>query len=230
MHANTALYDQDLARWGHETAALLRAGRWRAIDLKALAEELDSLGTADAHRLWEQLRELLGWFLAWNYAPAQRMQHPHWYVRVVHARTAILAILTTSPSLRPVLTADLASCYTYARTVASEETGLALETFPATCPWTVTQVVHTCFWPMGDHELSTRPLWVEPDEIEAPLEADTSTDLHAASYARARQDAARQMALPLETLPATCPWTAEQVLDPDFWPDAPQESHPTDTR
>src|SRR5712691_4679779 len=74
MSTNTDLYKQDLARWGQETAALLRAGPLREVDLEAVAEELDSLGRGDSHRLWEHLRELLAWFLAWNYTPAQRLQ------------------------------------------------------------------------------------------------------------------------------------------------------------
>jgi hypothetical protein len=39
-------------------------------------------------------------------------------------------------------------------------------------------------------------------------------------YAIARLDASGQTELPLETLPETCPFTIEQVLDPSFWPDA----------
>ena len=41
------------------------------------------------------------------------------------------------------------------------------------------------------------------------------------SYGGARPDAADQTRLPLATFPVTCPWTEAQVLDPDFWPDAP---------
>ena len=37
-------------------------------------------------------------------------------------------------------------------------------------------------------------------------------------YPLARLDAADETRLPLDTFPATCPWTPEQVLDPDFWP------------
>ena len=202
MSTNTDLYNWDLARWGQETAALLRADRLQEVDLEAVAEELDSLGRGDAHRLWEHLRQLLAWFLAWNYAPAQRLQHPHWYVRVVSYRTLIKIILDVSPSLRADVTEDLAECYAHARKVASEETGLPIETFPTTCPWTAAQVLHSCFWPMGDHELNTQPIWVGEDEIEddsIPGDGSPTTDSLAESYARARRDAARQTGLPLST-------------------------------
>src|SRR5215470_18659032 len=37
-------------------------------------------------------------------------------------------------------------------------------------------------------------------------------------YSLARLDASDETGLPLATFPETCPWTQEQVLDPDFWP------------
>ncbi len=39
-------------------------------------------------------------------------------------------------------------------------------------------------------------------------------------YPLARLDAADETGLPLVTFPEACPWTAEQVLDTDFWPEA----------
>jgi hypothetical protein len=39
-------------------------------------------------------------------------------------------------------------------------------------------------------------------------------------YALAREHASEQTRLPLVLFPAACPWTLEQVLDADFWPEA----------
>jgi len=52
------------------------------------------------------------------------------------------------------------------------------------------------------------------------LERQASEAIHK-SYDGARLDAVAQTRLPLATFPVTCPWTEAQVLDPDFWPDAP---------
>ncbi len=41
-----------------------------------------------------------------------------------------------------------------------------------------------------------------------------------ASYAYARDSASDETGLPLQTFPAACPWTPEQVLDADYWPEA----------
>lgn len=59
MESNTELYEQDLARWGTQTAALLREGKLGKVDLAAVAEDLESVGRDDAHRLWQHLRQLL---------------------------------------------------------------------------------------------------------------------------------------------------------------------------
>ena len=37
-------------------------------------------------------------------------------------------------------------------------------------------------------------------------------------YRYARRDAARQTKLDEATFPTICPWSVEQVMDPDFWP------------
>jgi len=39
------------------------------------------------------------------------------------------------------------------------------------------------------------------------------------AYPRARREAQRETHLPLVTFPGMCPWTAEQALDEDFWPE-----------
>jgi hypothetical protein len=43
--------------------------------------------------------------------------------------------------------------------------------------------------------------------------------LVAEEYGSARQDASHETRLPLATFPEVCPWTVEQVLDGEFWPE-----------
>jgi hypothetical protein len=40
-------------------------------------------------------------------------------------------------------------------------------------------------------------------------------------YAHARRIASAETGLPLSTFPEACPWTLEQVVDEEFWPDEP---------
>jgi hypothetical protein len=42
----------------------------------------------------------------------------------------------------------------------------------------------------------------------------------ATAYRHARTDAADETDLPMATFPKACPWSIDQVLDADFWPEA----------
>jgi len=62
-------------------------------------------------------------------------------------------------------------------------------------------------------------------EIELLLENNPSFKPHLADllyerYPKARKHASSETGLPLTTFPPTCPWTVEQILDDDFWPEA----------
>jgi hypothetical protein len=46
----------------------------------------------------------------------------------------------------------------------------------------------------------------------------------AEAYRHAREDAADATAQPLATFPEVCEWRPEQVLDPNYWPDAPTQT------
>ena len=54
---------------------------------------------------------------------------------------------------------------------------------------------------------------------QSPSLRRTVPDALSARYALAREHTSAQTRLPLATFPETCPWTAEQVLDADFWPE-----------
>jgi hypothetical protein len=73
------------------------------------------------------------------------------------------------------------------------------------------------------------------DEIAMVLEDLPSLEREVQGFLERRYPAARRLAhaetgIPLSDFPVTCPWTRAQVLDPDFWPEAPQESQPADIR
>jgi len=46
-------------------------------------------------------------------------------------------------------------------------------------------------------------------------------DTYEEAYGDARLVAVRETKLPRNTFPPECPWTVEQALDDDFWPDVP---------
>lgn len=57
------------------------------------------------------------------------------------------------------------------------------------------------------------------DKIEgSPSLANYPADQMETAYRKARGDALRVEGLQSDTIPETCPWLIEQVLDPDFFP------------
>jgi hypothetical protein len=60
---------------------------------------------------------------------------------------------------------------------------------------------------------------VQEDLEDLPSLAPELEILVAWAYPRARRDAVKDTSLPLATLPEVCPWSVEQVLAEDFWPE-----------
>jgi len=71
------LYDTDFFAWTQQQAEAIRAGVWDDIDRDHLAEEIEDWWKRDSHLLWQHLRELMVWLVAYSYAPEQRFAHPH---------------------------------------------------------------------------------------------------------------------------------------------------------
>ncbi len=72
MGTNTELYAHDFYAWCHRTAALLRAGQWYDLDVEAVAEEIESLGTSQHRELGSRLDVLSLHLLKWRYQPEGR--------------------------------------------------------------------------------------------------------------------------------------------------------------
>ena len=138
-------YEQDLVAWALDNAGLLRAGRWSEIDAEHLAEELEDLGKSERRALGSYLRNLVTHLLKWQYQPGLR--GASWRLTVLNARTAIRGILADSPSLVPEAARLLTKTYALARANAIGETGLPDPVFPASCPFTIDQVLADDYWP-----------------------------------------------------------------------------------
>jgi len=86
---------------------------------------------------------------------------------------------------------------------------------------------HLLKWQFQPQERSSS--WVgtiveQRDRVDLLLEDSPSlrrllTEALAYSYPRARRAASRETELPLSTFPDACPYTLEQLLNDEFWPD-----------
>ncbi len=139
------LYDRDFCLWAETMSAALRSGDLAELDVENLAEEVESLGRRDRRELQSRLAVLLHHLLKWQCQPD--MRSGSWRGTLAEQRMRIRRLLQDSPSLRSVLESSIDECYADAKVQASEETGLAIEAFPAECPYAIEAVLSVEFLP-----------------------------------------------------------------------------------
>jgi hypothetical protein len=139
------LYEQDFYQWTQQQASLLRAGRWREIDRDHLVEEIETMGRSERAQLETRLGLLLMHLLKWQYQPTLRSRS--WLATIKEQRRRVSRLIDRNPSLTHDLSEILWIAYGDAALMAEEETGLAEETFPAQCPYTLEEVLDPAFLP-----------------------------------------------------------------------------------
>jgi hypothetical protein len=140
-------YHQDFYGWTQEQAKLLRERRIDEIDLDNLLEEVESMGKSEKRELESRLEVLLMHLLKWHYQP--NFQGKSWELTIREQRAKSIRHLKENPSLKGQLADIFVFAYEDARLWAARETGLSLDIFPESCPWTFEQVIDTEFFPSG---------------------------------------------------------------------------------
>ena len=133
-----SLYETDVTAWAERQAEALRAGRFDDLDLENLSEEIGDVSRREAEALESHLEPLLMHLLKWRHDPDHHSRSWEGTIRVARHKTAKL--LRDSPSLRPGLPELFEDAYPAARIRAGVETGLAEQTFPAACPFSIDQI------------------------------------------------------------------------------------------
>jgi hypothetical protein len=90
-------------------------------------------------------------------------------------------------------------------------------------------LLHLLKWQYQPQRRQTGHSWADSilhnrEHMQDLLEDSPSLRRHLAPlllrhYPRARREAASETDMPLATFPEACPWTLEQILHPDFWPE-----------
>jgi hypothetical protein len=142
---NQRLYDTDFYAWTQQQAHVLQAEDFAELDLPNLIEELEAMGRSQKSQLVNRLRVLLMHLLKLHYQPG----HPprSWLRTIREQRRRLELLLDDNPSLRREVPDRIVYAYSRAREDASAETGLAIETFPAVCPYTLEQILATKWLP-----------------------------------------------------------------------------------
>jgi hypothetical protein len=145
MHATSDLYHQDFCAWIAGQAALLRQGRVQDIDPELLAEELEAMGRRERNELVSRLIILIADLLKWQYQPQHRSSS--WRGSIVEQRVQAARELRLSPSLKSFLAEAIDEAYPDARRIASQETGIDADAFPAASPYQDGQLFDEHYWP-----------------------------------------------------------------------------------
>lgn len=147
------LYDTDYAQWAQRNAELLRAGRFEELDIAHLLEELSDMSKSERHELESRLLVLIAHLLKWEYqyqTLADRWREfdgRSWRATIIEQRKRLALRLRKSPGLKSVLNEAINAVYPDALELASDESGLPLETFPAQCPYSAEKLLDKTFYP-----------------------------------------------------------------------------------
>ena len=153
MGTNAELYDQDFYAWTQETATLIAAGKWHAIDQALLADEVAGLGRDDKREIARRVQRILKELLVWWALPGERKGN--WASAIIEERARLETIVEDSPSLQAQLEEVVAKEYRWARSKAQDQTTGYV--FPEACPFTAAQVLDLDFFPEGATLESTTP-------------------------------------------------------------------------
>ena len=148
-------YETDWYAWVQEQALLLEQGRFDALDLDHLIEELDLMAGSTRGELYDRLIVLVAHLLKLQVAAAvlpgvyDRAQRG-WRLTCAEQRRRLARLLRRNPSLRPTVAEEVDEAYEVARLQATAALQVDEVRMPAQCPWRVEQVLDETFWPEVD--------------------------------------------------------------------------------
>lgn len=94
-------YEQDVVAWAREQAALLREGKFSAIDVEHIAKEIDDVAKSEQRDLLRRISLLLAHLLKRQYQPGRRGSS--WRRTIEEQRRAVGVALQKTPSLQTSL-------------------------------------------------------------------------------------------------------------------------------
>jgi hypothetical protein len=153
--ADTSLYEEDFPLWAERQGALLRARRFKELDLDNLIEEVEALARKDRREVESRAELILIHFLKLAYSSAPEPRRG-WVRTVLTQRRALLRMLT--PTLRNHLQEQLVEMYAQARRMVAimmETDAIEPEVLPAECPYSVEEVLEAEWLPPNVYGLDS---------------------------------------------------------------------------
>lgn len=140
-----SLYDRDFYTWVYHQSSLLRQKQFDELDLLHLVEEIEDLGKRHYDQLESRLMQLTAHLLKWQIQPWKRSNS--WRATIRVQRKSIAKLLDRNPGLKARLAEALGESWDQARDLAIVETDLPDNSFPEICPFSLTDLLDSDFWP-----------------------------------------------------------------------------------
>jgi hypothetical protein len=134
------LYCEDETAWLEQMSDLIRQRRLAELDLDNLSEYLSDMARRARGEVKSRLRTLMADLLTWQFQPERQSGSA---LATIISERQELADLAGRGVLRNHAEAVLSESYANAVELAVVATGLAADTFPANCPYTVGQLLAT---------------------------------------------------------------------------------------
>ena len=139
------LYQQDFFLWLETTAQQLRNGQLHQLDLANLIEEIEDLGKREKRGVESNLEKLLMHLLKYKYQSEKRTNS--WRYTIYEHRDRLQKAFADSPSLRNYFTEVFHRAYGKARQRAAIETGMEINSFPETSPFSIWETLDSDYLP-----------------------------------------------------------------------------------
>jgi len=139
------LYEADFYAWTQEQAKLLHSQQWSQLDLVNLIEEIEALGKQQRQELRNRLSLLIRHLLKWQYQTQKCSRS--WLATIRIQRLDLADLLEDNPSLKPYLEVALCTAYLKGIELAVQETDLPSRAFSTDCPYKLTEILDSQFYP-----------------------------------------------------------------------------------
>ncbi len=139
----SSLYDRDDYQWLLQTIRQLQSQEYSAVDWENLLEELESLAKSQTRELKSRLLVLIEQLMKLKYWESERDYNAReWKNTIIEQRRQIQILLDDSPNLKPILTDLFEQCYKMARQDTSQKTGLNIQVFPDSPPFSIEEALN----------------------------------------------------------------------------------------
>lgn len=143
----TNLYEVDYALWLETTLEQVKNRQLEELDWENLAQEIEGLGIALHHKIDGYLRQLLIHLLLYKYWLEEKERCGKGWKIEIRAFRDELASLLESKTLYNFFITRIDLIYSRARKAVIEKTDLSSKVFPEQCPFSVSELLDSNFYP-----------------------------------------------------------------------------------